>query len=213
MSGVSRRRGAVARAGVRAAIALQIASGCAFPLARTGSSSRYSIASRVTRYVASPTRIPPLGASAWRREAVLTTSPVDDPLARARLGVERDERLAAVDRDPEVERGRERVADRERGADGAFGVVLMRHRRAERGHDRIADELLDRSAESLDLCAYAFEVRTLKRPHVLRIELLRLRVKPIRSQKRIVTSFRSSRGRGGGRSREGGASAGSWLRI
>ena len=99
----------------------------------------------------------------------------DDSLARARLGVERDERLAAVDRDPEFELGRERVADRECGADGAFGVILMRHRRAERGHDRIADELLDRSAESLDLRAYAFEVRALKRAHVLRIELLRLR--------------------------------------
>ena len=34
---------------------------------------------------------------------------------------------------------------------------------------------LDGAAESLDLRAYAFEVRALKRPHVLRIELLRLR--------------------------------------
>jgi hypothetical protein len=99
----------------------------------------------------------------------------DNSLARARLGVERDERLAAMDRDPELELGRERVADRECGADGTFGVVLMCHRRTERGHDRVADELLDGAAESLDLRAYAFEVRALKRPHVLRIELFRLR--------------------------------------
>ena len=42
------------------------------------------------------------------------------------------------------------VADRERRADGALRVVLVHDRRAEDGHDRIADELLDGAAVVLE---------------------------------------------------------------
>ena len=45
------------------------------------------------------------------------------------------------------------VADRERRADGALGIVLVRDRRAEERHHRVADELLDRAAVALELRA------------------------------------------------------------
>ena len=64
------------------------------------------------------------------------------------------------------------VADRERRADGALGVVLVRDRRAEDGHHRVADELLDRAAEALELGAQARVVGPQERPDVLWVELL-----------------------------------------
>ena len=67
------------------------------------------------------------------------------------------------------------VADRERRADGALGVVLVRGRRAEERHDRVPDELLDRSAVALELRAHALVVRSEERLDVLRIERLRAR--------------------------------------
>jgi hypothetical protein len=45
------------------------------------------------------------------------------------------------------------VADRERGAHGPDGVVLVRRRSPEERHHRVADELLDRSAVALELGA------------------------------------------------------------
>ena len=63
-----------------------------------------------------------------------------------RLGVVGDD-LARLDADarlePEPVHG---VEDRERRAEGALGVVLVRQRDAERGHDRVAGELLDDAA-------------------------------------------------------------------
>ena len=64
------------------------------------------------------------------------------------------------------------VADGERGPNGALGVVLVRDRRAEERHDRVADELLDRAAEALELRAQALVVRAEQRLDVLGIELL-----------------------------------------
>ena len=63
---------------------------------------------------------------------MLTTSPEAMPSPASGLRVERDERLAGRDPDPELEPFLDReVADRERCADGALGVVLVRGRRAE----------------------------------------------------------------------------------
>ena len=45
----------------------------------------------------------------------------------------------------------------ERSAQGAGGIILVRVRDAERSHHGIADELLDRSAFGLDLCAHRRE--------------------------------------------------------
>ena len=51
------------------------------------------------------------------------------------------------------------VADRERGADRALGIVLVRDRRAEDRHDRVADELLDGAAALLELASQPLVVR------------------------------------------------------
>ena len=66
----------------------------------------------------------------------------------------------------------DRVADRERRAHRALGVVLVRDRRAEDGHHRVADELLDRAAVPLDLGAQLRVVRRERRADVLRVEPL-----------------------------------------
>ena len=70
-----------------------------------------------------------------------------------RTGAERDERLARRDSDAHLELALlgERLADRERSAYGTLGIVLVRDRRSEDRHDGVADELLDGSAEALEL--------------------------------------------------------------
>ena len=67
------------------------------------------------------------------------------------------------------------VADRERRADRALGIVLVRRRRAEERHHRVADELLDRAAVPLELGADALVVGAEDRLDVLRVERLRAR--------------------------------------
>jgi len=69
----------------------------------------------------------------------------------------------------------DRVEDTERGSDGSLGVVLVRRRRTEDRHHRVADELLDRAAEALDLRLDLGVVRAQHRPHVLGIGLVRAR--------------------------------------
>ena len=67
------------------------------------------------------------------------------------------------------------VPDRQRRPYGPFGVVLVRHGRAEECDDRVADELLHGSPEPLQLCPYARVIVGEQRAHVLRIHSLRLR--------------------------------------
>ena len=90
------------------------------------------------------------------RAAVFITSPATIALAPA--GVASSETIASpvAIADPHVELERivdvqrhDRVADVERGANGAFGVVLVRDRHAEDGDDGVADVLLDRAAVAL----------------------------------------------------------------
>ena len=116
-------------------------------------------------------------------------------LAGVGLGVEPDERLAGGDADSQLEPFLEReVADRERRADGALGIVLVRGRGTEQGHHRVADELLDGAAVPLELGADALVVRAEERLDVLRIHATRhAAVKPTRSQKTTVTTLRSRR--------------------
>ena len=64
------------------------------------------------------------------------------------------------------------VADRERRADGALGVVLVRRRRPEERHHRVADELLDGAAVSLELGADALVVGAEDSLDVLRVHRL-----------------------------------------
>ena len=67
------------------------------------------------------------------------------------------------------------VADRERRAHGSLGVVLVRDRGAEERHHRVADELLHRAPEMLELFPHAPVVVREHRPHVLGVQPLRLR--------------------------------------
>ena len=96
-------------------------------------------------------------------------------LALLRPRTKRHERLPGVDADAELELGllvEDPVTDRERGAYGALCVVLVRHRRSEDRHHRIADELLYRAAEALELVPQAGVVGAEQRAHLLRIHLL-----------------------------------------
>ena len=101
-------------------------------------------------------------------------------LTRLRARVQRDERLAGGDPDPHLELALlvGPVADGQRGADGALGVVLVRERSAEQGHDRVADELLHGAAEALELRAQPLVVRPEDRLHVLGVERLGARGEP-----------------------------------
>ena len=102
------------------------------------------------------------------------------PLALGRARVERDERLAGVDGDPHLEPlfFSDPVANREGGPDGALGVVLVRERRPEERHHRVADELLHRPAEVLELPAQPRVIRREQLAHVLRIHPLGPRREP-----------------------------------
>ena len=113
-----------------------------------------------------------------RRGALEASSGVDDvarghALAGFGLGVEAHERLAGRDPDSQLELLLEReLADRERCADCALGIVLVRGRCAEERHDRVADELLDGAAVALELGAHALVVGAQDRLDVLGIQRL-----------------------------------------
>ena len=65
---------------------------------------------------------------------------------------ERDQRLACRDPDPDLEVAvvGQAVEDGQRGPERPLGVVFVRDRRPEKRHDRVPDELLDRTAVTLE---------------------------------------------------------------
>ena len=97
----------------------------------------------------------------------------DDRLSTLGPGTEGDDRLARGDGGPygELEpllpQLLDRVEDAECGSNRALRVVLVRDGRAEHGHDRVADELLDGPSEALDVCLDALVVRAERGAHVL----------------------------------------------
>jgi hypothetical protein len=97
------------------------------------------------------------------------------PLALAGVGAERHERLAGGDPDPHLELAflLGPVAHGERGPHRAFRIVLVRDRSAEERHDGVADELLDRAAEALELAAQPLVVTAEEAADVLGIHRLR----------------------------------------
>ena len=121
-----------------------------------------------------------------RRSRLQARGRVDDVAGRHRLALarpraERDQRLARVHRDPHLQLLAllaRPVADRERRPHRALRVVLVRDRRAEERHHRVADELLDRAAEALELRTKMGVVRREQRAHVLGVEPLRPRREP-----------------------------------
>ena len=103
----------------------------------------------------------------------------DERLTALGARIECDDRLARVDGDTELEPFALRpVADGERSADGALGIVAVRHRRTEDSHDRVPDELLDAAAVTFELAADAFVVRNEECSHVFGVELLGTRGEP-----------------------------------
>src|SRR5262249_9174747 len=92
-----------------------------------------------------------------------------------------DDSLAGVDPDAHPERERricrvqlvDRLEDAQSAPDGPLGVVLVRGRGAPDANDRVADELPDGSAESLDLPPELCVIRAETRENVLRIRSLR----------------------------------------
>ena len=62
--------------------------------------------------------------------------------------------------------------------EGALGVVLEGRGRAEDGHHRIADELLDRAAGELDLLAHRVVEPLELYPHALRVSIACVRGRP-----------------------------------
>ena len=131
----------------------------------------------VARYVCSETATPSTGAAPCKREAVLTTSPVTIPSpcsGRAPSATTASPVLIPTRTCSESAGSASlssAIASRiaQPCPDSPLGVVLVRHRRAEHRHHRIADELLDRAAVTLDLLAQAGVVGADPRPHVLRV--------------------------------------------
>ena len=122
---------------------------------------------------------------AHRRSGLDPGGRVDDvagrhPVALARLRVEHHERLAGRDPDADLEvepgialvQARQRVSNCEAGQHCALGVVLSGDRSPEEREHGVADELLHRAAEALELGAHASVIRPEHRANVLGIELL-----------------------------------------
>ncbi len=103
----------------------------------------------------------------------------DDPLPALGPCAERHDGLPRRDRgsdgelEPTLAQLLDRLEDSQGGADRALGVVLVRHRGAEHGHDGVADELLDRPAEALDVGLHALVVRAERRADVLGVGAVR----------------------------------------
>ncbi len=82
-----------------------------------------------------------------------------------------DDDLARLDSDASLELELvDRGANRERRADGAVGIVLMRLRHAERRHHRVAGELLDDPAVLVDAVRDGFEEPRDAAAHDLRVD-------------------------------------------
>ena len=110
--------------------------------------------------------------AAWRGRTLQTRCGVDDVAHRGVLGAcqRADQDLAGVDADAHADpraAGQPRCADEvsqrclhaQRGAHGAFGVVLVRDRRAEQREDAVAEDLVDPAAERRDVVDEQLEAR------------------------------------------------------
>jgi hypothetical protein len=143
------------------------------------------------------------------------------PFALARARAEHHERLTGMDPDADVQveplvlgiQLRDRPLDREPGANGTLGVVLVGFRRAEERQDGVAAELFERAAVPLELSPHTRVVRGDERLDVLGVELLGAggRADEVDEDRRDDLSFLARRrgsGRAGQRRAAGQAKAG-----
>ena len=116
---------------------------------------------------------------------------------------ERDCRFAGQDAGAGADAGAERLDrgdDVECRTDCSFGVVLARDRRAPHGHDRVADELLDRAAVAADHLAGKLEVARQELAGLLCVAALgqRREADEVGEQDRDEAAFRDRGVRGAG---------------
>ena len=152
----------------------------ALPFAVTGSSGSYSksFSRRAVRALADDD--PADGRMLLQPRGGVDDVAGDDAFAFRGPRAERDHRLAGVHRAAHCELEVrvlvvelvDRVEDPQCRVHRALRIVLVRDRRTEHRHDRVADELLDRPAEPLDLLLHARVVRTQARADILGIGLL-----------------------------------------
>ncbi len=153
--------------------------GRSIPLTVSSPRSVNAKAVRVSRWVRSPTTTRPGSARAWSRAATFTASPVTMPssvpwaITSPVLIADAHGELAARARRELRAQGGQAPVHRERAPDGAHGIVLVRDRGAERGDHRVADELLHRPAEPVDLLGHRVEVGTQHGAQVLGIQARR----------------------------------------
>jgi hypothetical protein len=130
--------------------------------------------------VCSPTRIPSTGAADCSLGRGVHDVACNHALAFVRRGVESDERLPRVDGDADVEvaswlvlvQACDGVTNCECTSHRPLRVVLVSDGGPEYCDDGVADELLHRSTEALELLAGSLVVHAQECPHVLRITRL-----------------------------------------
>ena len=178
--------------------------GATLPLSTWSPAGSKAMAEFAACSVCSPTRTVPGAATLWRRDAVLTMSPATRPwLVAPTVTAASPVRTPARAWMPGPERA-DAVDQVERGTDCAFGVVVVRDRRAPDGHDRVADELLDRATVAADDVLALFEIARQEIADGLGVAALGERREPdeIGEQDRDQTTFRDGHGcPGNGRGR------------
>ena len=140
----------------------------------------------VSRRANGPIRISPGAAACCSRAATLTASR-SRRSSRTRPQPPRPPRRRSALR----ARGRARSRGSPRPPERALGVVLVRLRDPERGHDGVAGELLDDAAVRGDTVRDVLEERVDAAPDDLGIARGDELVEPTRSTKRTVASLRS----------------------
>ena len=105
--------------------------------------------------------------------------PGDDPLSKLRASAERDHDLTGVDADSDRQvrsavfvQFLDHLEYPQPCPHRAFGIVLVRRGRAEHGHDRVSDELLNRPAKGLDMLPKQFVVGADHRADVFRVHAI-----------------------------------------
>ena len=122
---------------------------------------------------------------AGRRQRLQPGGRVDDVAHRrvVRAGERADQHLAGVDADAHLDRRAgggaalgdvpgKAVLHPQRRPDRPFGIVLVGDGRAEQRHDAVTEQLVDASAEVVDVGDQPFEARFDEQLDVLRVEVL-----------------------------------------